>query len=129
MQIDCTHPLVQRINKVLYSPAYLLFMGGLTILSNVFGLEMIAYTLLILTGIYICLFARDLLPLFPIFACGYISPSKGNNPGLNNDSIFSIAGGGLYLAALLTLLAISLVYRLITDPVFGGKSGSFCPVC
>ncbi len=121
MQIDYTHPLLQRMNKFLYSPAYLLFMGGLTILSNVFELELFAYTLILLTGIYVCLFARDLLPLFPIFVCGYISPSKGNNPGLSEHSVFSVEGGGVYLAVLLTLLAASLIYRLITDRDFGGK--------
>lgn len=121
MQINYGHPIVQRINEILYSPAYFLYMGVLTVLSNVFGMELFAYTVILLSGIYICLFARDLLPLLPIFACGYISPSLNNNPGLNEESIFSIKGGGLYLAVLLAVLAVSLVYRLVTDPVFGGK--------
>lgn len=121
MRINHEHPKCQQVNQFLYSPAYFLYLGGLTILSNVFGLELFAYTVILLTAIYICLLARDLLPLLPIFACGYISPSLSNNPGLSDKSIFSLAGGGLYLAALLTLLVVSLVYRLVTDPVFGGK--------
>lgn len=121
MRINHEHSLLQQINRFLYSPAYFLYLGGLTILSNVFGMELIAYTFILLTALYICLCARDLLPLLPIFACGYISPSLNNNPGLNNDSIFSLKGGGLYLGALLALLVVSLVYRLVTDPVFGGK--------
>lgn len=121
MQINHEHPVMQRINQILYTPTYFMYLGGLTILSNVFGLELFVYTLILLTGIYVCLFARDLLPLLPIFACGYISPSLNNNPGLNEESIFSIKGGGLYLAVLLVALAVSLVYRLVTDPVFGGK--------
>lgn len=114
-------PLVQRIDHFLYSPAYLLFIGGLTILANIFCLEMVSYTAILVTAVYICLFARDILPLFPMFACGYISPSMGNNPGLNSESIFSFRNGGLYLSILLGVVIICLFYRLITDPDFGGK--------
>ncbi len=121
MAVDRNRPFFQRMDRFLYSPAYLLFLGALTVLSNVFCLEVFVYPVLILTGIYICLFGRDLLPIFPIFACGYISPSGGNNPGVNGESIFSLSGGGIYLAIMLTLLAGCLVYRLVTDPVFGGK--------
>ena len=121
MQINRAHPLLQAADRFLYSPAYFLLLGGLTVLSNVFSLERYVYAAFILIGIYICLFGRDLLPLFPIFACGYISPSAGNNPGVNENSIFSLSGGGFYLAVILTLLAVSLVYRVVTDPDFGGK--------
>lgn len=121
MRINSEHPLIQRFNHFLYSPAYFMLIGGLTLLANVFCQELFAYTCFVLTGIAVCLFGRDLLPLMPIFFCGYISPSLGNNPGWNEHSVFSLSGGGLYLAVLLTLLAACLVYRLITDPDFGGK--------
>ncbi len=121
MQINHEHPLRQWMDRFLYSPAYFCYLGVLTVLSNVFGQEMLAYGFILLTGVYVCLWGRDLLPIFPIFACGYISPSLNNNPGLNEESIFSLKSGGLYLAVLLTMLAVSLVYRLVTDPVFGGK--------
>ena len=121
MRINHEHPLLQRINRFLYSPAFFLYLGGLTVLSNVFGLEIYVYTAMLLTGIYICLFARDFLPLMPMFVCGYISPSRGNNPGVNEQSIFSMQGSGLYLIIMLAIVAACLVYRLVTDPVFGGK--------
>ena len=121
MQIRREQPIFQRIDQFLYSPAYFICLGIITVLSNIFSLELVAYPLILLTGIYVCLFARDLLPLLPIFACGYVSPSYSNNPGKNDESIFSIAGGGLYIGALLLALVICLVYRLVTDPDFGGK--------
>ncbi len=121
MRINRECPLMQQIDRFLYSPAYLLLIGGLTILANVFCLEMVAYTAMLVAAAYICLFGRDLLPLFPIFACGYISPSMGNNPGLNSESIFSFRNGGLYLSVFLGVVVICLIYRLITDSDFGGK--------
>ena len=126
MRLNEIRPFQQRIDQFLYSPMYFLLIGGLTILSNVFCLEKFVYPTFILIGIYICLFGRDLLPIFPIFVCGYISPSVGNNPGVNENSIFSMSGGFLYLMILLVMLAGCLVYRLITDPGFGGKQFLTC---
>ena len=121
MRINYEHSVLQKINRFLYSPAYLLYIGGLTVLSNVFAMELVCYTLFLLSAIYICLCARDLLPLMPMFVCGYISPSLNNNPGLNTHSVFSFAGGGVYLLIMLAVVAGCLVYRLVTDPTFGGK--------
>ena len=121
MRINRAALPLEWLNHFLYSPRFFLFLGALTVLSNVFCMEIIAYPILILTGVCICLFGRDLLPIFPIFACGYISPSKGNNPGFNNESVFSLSGGGIYLAILLAMLVASMIYRLVKDPDFGGK--------
>lgn len=121
MRIHRETPLIRRIDQILYSPVYFMLIGGLTILANVFCLELVSYTLMVATGIYICLYGKDLLPLFPLFVFGYISPSAGNNPGLSDDSVFSLQGGGIYLAVWLTAFVVSLVYRLVTDPDFGGR--------
>lgn len=121
MALDRSRPLMQWMDRFLYSPGYLLLLGVLTVLSNVFALEVYIYPLFILIAACIFLFGKDLLPVFPMFVCGYISPSRGNNPGVNPESVFSLSGGGIYWAVLLAILAVLLVYRLITDPVFGGK--------
>ena len=122
MRLNRTTPACEWLNKFLYSPVYLIYMAMLTLFCNVMEWEAYTYPVLILTGIYVCLFARDMLPIFPIFACGYISPSLSNNPGLENDSIFSPTSfSGIMLWCLLVLLAVSLIYRLVTDPDFGGK--------
>ncbi len=113
--------ILQRINALLYRPIYLVFIGGLTMLSNIFSLELPVYTLFVLIAAYVCLFARDLLPLLPLFICGYISPSRSNNPGINVASVFSLPGSGLYLGILLLGVFCCLVYRLVKDPNFGSK--------
>ena len=53
MRISTTHPLLQRIDRFLYSPAYFLLLGVLTVLSNVFGLEFFSYTCFILIASYV----------------------------------------------------------------------------
>ena len=121
MGISPVQTLRQPFNKFLYSPAYFVVLGSLSILANVFGKELIAYTILIPLAVCVCLFGRDLLPLMPVFACAYISPSASNNPGVNEKSIFSLSGGGIYLGILIAMLVGSLVYRLVKDPDFGGK--------
>lgn len=121
MRIDQGRSLIQKINLFLYSPAYFFLIGGLTVLSNTCGAELFVYTCFVFIAIYVCLFGRDLLPLMPMFVCGYISPSVENNPGFNDDSVFSFSGGGWYLMVLIAGVLACFVYRLITDPDFGGK--------
>ena len=109
MGIATTHPRLQKIDRFLYSPAFFLLLGILTVLSNVFALEFFSYTCFILIACYICLLGRDLLPLMPMFACGYISPSASNNPGFNEASTFSLEGGGVYIAVLVVAVSVCLV--------------------
>ena len=121
MRLDRTTAVCAWLNKFFYSPVYFLFLGLLAILSNVLSWEPYTFPALFLTGICVCLFGRDMLPIFPIFATGYISTSLNNNPGLENQSIFSFSGAGIVMWSILVLLAVSLVWRLVTDPDFGGK--------
>ncbi len=113
------------VDKFFYSPLYLFFLGVLTVLSNVFSYEIYVYSVFVLMGICICLFARDLLPVFPIFIFAYISPSFKNNPGESDDTVFSLSGGGKYLYIMIFLLVTCLVARLIFDKKFGGKKFFF----
>ncbi len=117
---------VQRINRFLYTPAYLYLIGGLTILSNFFGMELFTYSCFILIGLYLCLLGPDLLPILPLVICSYIAPSRANNPGRNTASVFSLANGGIYLIILAALLVAALIYRLIRDPEIGGKAFFTC---
>ena len=113
--------IVQQINRWLRSPVYVHMAGLLAALSNVFGLELPVYTIYILCGLYISFFAEDYLPLMPLVIFCYIAPSAGSNPAINEDSVFYPQNGGIYLIVLAALFAASVIWRLITDPVFGGK--------
>ena len=99
--------------RFLASPRYILSVMLLTALSNLFGCELIVYTLFIGIAVYTCLWGKDLLPLAPLVFSSYIAPSIANNPGRNPDSIFSPAKGGVLLLFLAALLIAVLILHMI----------------
>ena len=108
-------PLINRINRFLESPAYILAAALLSLLSSMFSLELPVYTLYIMVVVYVCLFGDDLLPVMPLVVLCYIAPSASNNPGRNGDSIFDARHGGWYLLTLVGFMAAGLVYFLLRD--------------
>lgn len=108
------HPTINQINRFLAMPHYIVTVMLLTAASNLLGLELIVYTLVALTAVYICLLGNDLLPMMPLFVCCYLAPSAGNNPGRNEASVFS-GSSGIYLACLAGAIVLALIVRLIRD--------------
>ena len=115
------HGAVHKINEYVREPWYVLIIALLTAISAVWGLELPVYTAFIVVGIFLCLLGDDLLALMPIVICCYIAPSVTNNPGRNENSIFYLHHGGLYLIILAALFAVALIWRLVTDADFGGR--------
>ena len=115
-------PLVQRLNCFFAKPQYIAFVCLMALLSNMFALELVVYTLYALLTAYICIHGTDLLPLMPVFACCYIAPSVQNNPGRNEASVFS-GNGGVYMAVLGGIIAAACLYRVFRDrkKYFGRK--------
>lgn len=115
------HSAAQRLDAFMRTPGYMFLIAFLTVLSSVFGLELIIYSVFIAFGVFLCICGEDLLPLMPIVVCSYIAPSFANNPGRNENSIFYLQHGGIYLIVLASVFAVALLWRLITDPDIGGK--------
>lgn len=111
---DHGHPAINRINVFLASPNFIVVVMLLTMLSNLFGLELPVYTLFVATAVYVCLWGGDLLPLMPMVIACYVAPSAANNPGRNEASVFSGATG-IYLGCLAGVLALAILYRVIRD--------------
>ena len=107
--------IAQKLDHFMTTPGYILLIMVLTAISNMFGAELVVYSLFVLTLVYICFFGRDLLPAMPLVICSYLAPSVHNNPGRNEASVFSIAGGGIYLIILAFITALALIYRLVRD--------------
>ena len=105
-------PLINRINRFMGTPGYVMLVMLLTALSNLFALELPVYTVFALIVAYVCVFGRDFAPLMPLWICGYISPSNGNNPGREGASLFS-GNSGILVICLAAVIAISVVYGVI----------------
>ena len=88
--------LVRRINAFLASPLFIFTVGALTVLANVFAVELFIYTAFIICGIYISIWGDDFLPVMPMVVCSYIAPSFVNNPGRFKGSIFYLQNSGEY---------------------------------
>ena len=116
------HPTVKKWNTFLVSPYFVMTVGLLAAISNIFSLELPVYTCYILVGLYVSILGEDYLPMIPIVVCCYIAPSFDANPGRNEDSVFYPEHGGLYLLAIAVLFAASVVWRLATDKKMGGRN-------
>lgn len=113
-EIPADLSITNRINRFLATPPFVIGLMLLTGVANLFSLELAAYTVFSAVAVYTCLFANDLLALTPLFICCYLTPSAGNNPGRNAQSVFS-GGSGIYFACLGALMAIALIIRVIRD--------------
>ncbi len=126
MELQARPAYLRAFDEFLYKPAYFYLVGGLTVFANIFGAELFTYTCFILIALYLCFFGRDFLPILPLAICAYIAPSRENNPGIHDDSVFSFSNGGLYLIILAGLLVAGILYRLIRDPELGRSAFFKC---
>lgn len=113
--------VVRKINAWMASPYYVVLIGLLAAISNIFSAELPVYTAYILCGLYISFLGDDYLPVMPIVICCYIAPSAGNNPGVSESSVFYPENGGIYLLVLVVLFVASVIWRLAADRQLGGK--------
>lgn len=102
------------LDRFLSTPYYILTVMALSVVSHLLSLEVPVYTVFALAAIYTAVLGTDLLPLTPLFLFFYISPSIRNNPGRNEQSVFSGATG-VYLAVLAALIALALVWHVIRN--------------
>ncbi len=112
---------VPRMDQFFISGGYLWLLGLLTVAANAFSLELVAFGVFAAISLYLCFFGKDLLPLTPMLICCYMVPSRDNNPGKYEDTVFSGAGG-ITIAVMAAILALSVVLRLALDPELGQRA-------
>lgn len=98
--------LRNRLNRFLATPYYILAVMALSLAAHLLSLELPVYTVFALVAIYTAVLGNDLLPLTPLFLFCYITPSIGNNPGRNAQSVFS-GKSGVYIAVLGVLIILA----------------------
>lgn len=105
--------VMEFIEKFLYSKGYLAFLAVLTLLANFFSLEFPVYIFICLLVVYISLFSRDMLPMLPIPLFMYFTPSWGNNPAVNPQSIFYPEHGLYFIVAAVLVAFAGVIVRIV----------------
>lgn len=111
---------VVAFNRFCASPWFLAVLGAFTLLSYIFALELYFYGLVIVYVFYVCLLGDDFLSILPFFIFCYVSPSKGNNPGKAETSIF-YGTNGIIVLSLGAIAFVALLLRIATDKNMGFK--------
>ena len=115
-------PFAKKINTFVYSNAFVFLLAFLTLVGNIFAIELVVYAFVALLVVYMCIFGRDLLPLLPLFIFCYIMPAVQNNPGKNAGSIFYMENGAWWFIVFAAMLIPALLFRLIADREIGFRN-------
>ncbi len=112
-------PFAKRINRVLYSPYFLIALAAVALLSNVLELELLMYVFACVLMLYSGIFGTDFRLLIPLFVYCYITPSVGNNPGMNETTVFSAGSGGVLILVMAGLAVLCFSVRCAVDKEIG----------
>lgn len=112
-------PFVRKINKILDSNAFVIAVTAFMLIANLFGLELVFYGFCGLTVFYLGLFGTDFRLLIPMFTLCYITPGTSNNPGLRDETLFSMERGGAWIFAFAGIALLAFLFRACVDSRVG----------
>ena len=112
-------PLNDKFNTFTRSPNFIFLIGIITVISNFLGIELLGYTIFLVTACCIALYGTDFMPMLILVTCCYIMPSPKNNPGRQTASVFSPFYGGIFLIFLFIAFIFCVIYRIKNDPELG----------
>ncbi len=111
----------KKINRVLYSNSFPWVAMILTLLAHIFQMELGAYILCGMVGLYIIFFGKDYSPILPLVTYCYLMPGRLNNPGKHETSLFYMKNGAWILVVIAIVLCIGTCVRFALDPEIGFK--------
>ena len=108
--------LIKAIRNCLDSKWMMIALIALTAISNIFGAEIFVYYCYTIIIVLATLFCDDLLSLFPIPCCGYMTFSKSNNPlSKEQSSIFLKQSSITHMIIIGITISIFVITRIIFD--------------
>ena len=112
-------PFAKAINKIIYSNLFPFLVALVTLIAHVLALDLYAYMLVGVLMLYVGIFGKDYSPLLvlPIFC--YILPSRLNNPGKYESSVFFMKNGGLVIIIAGFIVLASVLVRFALDDEIG----------
>ena len=120
---------VQKINAYLYSPWYIATIVLLMVLSNLLSLEFAVMWSYLVLAIAITLFADDCYPIVPMFCCGYMLFSAGNNPaGDYGQNDFSSPQGIAQLVVICVLAVVCIITRFVFEVAVIRRNNKMHPI-
>ncbi len=118
--------IINKLNKILISKWMILVITFLTLMSNVFGLELLVLWIFTFIVVITCLVGDNLLSLLTISCCGYFTFSKSNNPlSLEQTSIFLNPSTMIHIYAITVVVVIFAGGRLVFDIITKKKQGIY----
>lgn len=112
-------PFAKAINKIIYSNLFPFLVALVTLVAHVLALDLYAYMLVAVLMIYVGLFGKDYSPVLVLPVFCYILPSRLNNPGMYEGSIFFMKNGGLVIVIAGFAVLVSVLVRLSIDGEIG----------
>ena len=107
--------VIKYINRFIYSKYYIFLMGLLTLLTNIFGFEIIEYYFIIsISVVFPALFSDDMLPIIAPLAMTYSSVSIKSNDYREDVSLFS-GSSKINLIVIAVVIAVFVIGRLVFD--------------
>lgn len=114
--------IIKAFRAFLSSIWFVVLTAVIMVISNLFGLELLAFYFTLFSVLCIVLFAEDLRGVVPLALCDYMTISEKNNPASHvQSSIFYSPAFKLQLIFIIVVLALALLARLVTKLMNGEK--------
>ena len=116
-------PIFRAISLFLSSPIYIAAVAVITAIGYLFGLEWLTYSLYALLAVLTVFLAEDAAPLLVLTAFGYMTVSRGNNPGAAVEggilserlSVFYLPSFRVFLGIIAAILGICFAAKWLLD--------------